>query len=222
VRHDALREQQSRLHLPSAAVVRQLQAAFNTATKRAPDADIEWVRQHFIHHAGASYFVTPNLYSVRKGDTDDEKKEELRALALNQLAGVMEDVKLIRVVTSRELQDFLKEESRESYSDLSSVRNKWRKEHKQAVAPQDEHKPIRNHSLLSKAERALDIAGWSEDSKRDIEVYRLVDTEGLTPLLSLLNDANLENGVTTAEAASLEAAERDKKPLAITHEPSKA
>lgn len=221
VRHDALRTQQSRLHLPSAAVVRQLQAAFNTATKRAPDADVEWVRQHFIHHAGASYFTIPNLYSVKK-DGPDSKKEERRALALNQLAGVMEDVKLIRVVTSRELQDFLKEESRESFSDLSAVRNKWRKEHKQAVAEREDYKPIRNHSLLSKAERALDIAGWSEDSKRDIEVYRLVDTEGLTPLLSLLNDANLENGVTTAETASLEAAERDKSRPAVTPQLSKA
>jgi hypothetical protein len=211
VRKDALQAQQARLHLPSAAVVRQLQAAFNTATKRAPDASIEWVRQHFVHHSGASYFVIPNLYSV-KTEGEGSKKEELRALALNQLAGVMEDVKLIEAVKPAQLKAFLLEESRESYTDLSAVRTKWRKDHK-VEKPVADVTPIRNHSLLSKAERALDIAGWSADSKRDIELYRLIDTEGLTPLLSLLNDANLEHGVTTAEAASLEAAERDRPSL---------
>ena len=42
---------------------------------------------------------------------------------------------------------------------------------------------IRNHGLFSKAERALEIAGWSEKARKDIEVFRLVDAEGLTPLL---------------------------------------
>jgi hypothetical protein len=46
---------------------------------------------------------------------------------------------------------------------------------------------IRNHGLFSKAERALEIAGWSEKARKDIEVFRLVDAEGLTPLLMVLN-----------------------------------
>jgi hypothetical protein len=49
-------------------------------------------------------------------------------------------------------------------------------------------KPIRNHGLFSKAERALQIAGWSEQAREDIEVFTLVDTEGLTPLLMVLNE----------------------------------
>ncbi len=48
--------------------------------------------------------------------------------------------------------------------------------------------PFRNHGLFSKAERALTIAGWSEQARRDVEVFRLVDTEGLTPILDVLND----------------------------------
>ncbi len=42
--------------------------------------------------------------------------------------------------------------------------------------------------LFSKAERALEVAGWSERARNDIEVFRLVDTEGLTPVLMVLNE----------------------------------
>ena len=52
----------------------------------------------------------------------------------------------------------------------------------------------------------MDIAGWSAESKRDVEVFRLVDTEGLTPLLSLLNEATLEKAKKTTEDASSDAA----------------
>lgn len=199
---DGFARQQASLHLPSPAVVRQLSAAFQTAVARAPDANLEWVRQHFIHHTGASYFVTPNLYGVNK-QGENSKKEELRALALNQLAGVMEDVKLIRTVSPRELQDFLKEEERASLSDLSTARNKWRERIKKTSGGETEI-PIRNHGLLSKAERALDIAGWSKESIRDIEVYRLIDVEGLTPLLSLLSQSTLDQGAQQAQDANRE------------------
>jgi len=47
---------------------------------------------------------------------------------------------------------------------------------------------VRNHGLFSKAERALQIAGWSEKARNDIEIFRLVDTDGLTPLLMVLNE----------------------------------
>jgi hypothetical protein len=63
---------------------------------------------------------------------------------------------------------------------------------------------LRNHGLLSKAQRALDIAGWSETAQRDLEVFRLIDCEGLTPLLALFNAATLAKGVESIEAARLE------------------
>ena len=47
---------------------------------------------------------------------------------------------------------------------------------------------IRNHGLFSKAERALEIAGWSQKAREDIEVFTLVEAEGLTPLLMVLNE----------------------------------
>ena len=54
--------------------------------------------------------------------------------------------------------------------------------------PEHSNRPIRNHGLFSKAEHALQIAGWSEKARNDVEVFRLVDTEGLTPLLMVLNE----------------------------------
>jgi hypothetical protein len=43
--------------------------------------------------------------------------------------------------------------------------------------------------LFSKAERALEMAGWSEAARRDVEIFRLVETDGLTPLLMVLNES---------------------------------
>src|SRR5947207_114682 len=81
--------------LRSAAVIRQLRTAFRTAIARAPNVDLDWMRRHFVHHGACSYFVIPNLYSV---DSIDDQ-EQLRALAINQLAGVLADLHLIRPLT---------------------------------------------------------------------------------------------------------------------------
>jgi hypothetical protein len=204
---------QTELHLPTEAVIQHLRTAMETAINRAPDADFEWIRRHFIHHDGSSYFVIPNLYSVH-----DDKKEELRALAMNQLAGVFDDLKLVRALSEKELRRFGSEEQRQSYSDLNAYRRKddsavaapaenpgWLKKTFGGSTPppqdasaetssDDAPRRLRNHSLLSKAERALDIAGWSTAAKSDVEVFRLVDTEGLTPLLIVLNRASLARG----------------------------
>ncbi len=77
---------------PSSAVVRQIRAAINTAIQRAPGANIEWVRRHFIYHRGGSYLVIPNLYSCDPKNEDECAK----ALAMNQLAGVLDDMDLVR------------------------------------------------------------------------------------------------------------------------------
>ena len=168
LRRDGLERNQARLHLPNMAVIRHLTAAIETAISRAPGADIEWVRKHLVHHGGTSFFIIPNLYSVEK----DNKDEELRALAINQLTGVLDDLELIRVLTPRELRRARREEARESRSRVQ------------------ENEQIRNHGLLSKGRRMLDIVGWSADAQRDMEVFHLVDTEGLTPLLTVLNEAS--------------------------------
>jgi hypothetical protein len=206
---DALAEAHKRLHLANDEVARHLTEAIQTAVARAPgdDADFEWIRKHFIHHNGASYFVIPNLYSVEQNDKD--KDEELRALAMNQLAGVLDDLKVVRALTPRELKRFGREELRDSFSDLTPFREERKllasgqpvKGHgglarffakpPNAPAGEDSSKHVRNHGLLSKAARALDIAGWSEKAQKDVEIFRLVDSEGLTPLLAVLNKVRL-------------------------------
>ncbi len=196
VRRDGLAANEARLRLPSTAVVEHLTRAIQTAIARSPgdDANFEWVRRHFIHHNGSSYFVIPNLYH-----TGQDKVEELRALAMNQLVGVFADLKLVRPLTRAEWTRLGKEEEHDSYSSLAPFRQHWREEHGEqtvaaepaAAAPSgvDKNKAMRNHGLLSKASRALEIAGWSPQAQEDVEIFSLVDTDGLTPLLIVLNDA---------------------------------
>ncbi len=211
-RRDGLAGSHARLRLPSAAVIQQLSAAFETAIAKAPDANLDWVRRHFIHHGDCSYFVIPNLYSVDKAD----EREELRALAINQLAGVLADLNLVRPLTASELKRFARDETRTSYGDLAALREEharartsfersalpWKIWVGRGVGESDDR--LRNHGLLSKAQRALDIAGWSATAQRDVEVFRLVDCDGLTPLLALFNAATLANGVASIEAARQE------------------
>lgn len=184
---------------------RQIRSAIDTAIARAPSEDIEWVRRHFIYHRTASYLVIPNLY----GADPNDKTESAKALAMNQLAGVLDDLDLIewpspgwpkswdRQLIKGDLKKLRDEEAEGSDTDLSEIRKSWiakrraknadlvLSEKDQAFEKAD---PLRNHGLFSKAERALEIAGWSESARRDIEIYRLVDTEGLTPILGVLND----------------------------------
>ncbi|MEO1543064.1 MAG: hypothetical protein AAFR75_03475 [Pseudomonadota bacterium] len=180
----------------SGAVARQVREAIGTAIARAPGADMEWVRRHFIYHNGASYFVIPNLHSC----DPDVPEEPSKALAMNQLAGVFDDLDLVRWPTAKEFDALRSEEEGDSKTDLSDIRRKRLEELQARKDAQDldldptkaerisKAEPTRNHGLLSKAERMLDITGWSDVAISDIEIYRLVDTEGLTPLLSVLNE----------------------------------
>ena len=185
---------------PPAAVVRQIRAAINTAIRRAPGASLEWVRRHFIYHKGVSYLVIPNLYSCDPNDEDEATK----ALAMNQLAGVLDDLDLVRWpqkgswwrFQKGELDKLKAEEKGASDTDLTEIRKAWLQELESRGIPEEILKdealekamPLRNHGLFSKAEKALTIAGWSAKARRDIEIFRLVDVEGLTPLLMVLNE----------------------------------
>jgi hypothetical protein len=197
---------------PSGALRRQINGAINTAIARA-GVDREWVQRHFIHHRRASYFVIPNLYASDPNNT----QEAARALAMNQLAGVLSDLGLVRWPNSGnwlrrgELAELKREEGYASDTDLSKVRTQWFAEQglQPDAARQHDDRPIRNHGLFSKAERALEIAGWSERARKDIEIFRLVDAEGLTPLLMVLNDGEpgpREQSETPIDAPALPAA----------------
>lgn len=175
---------------------RQIEDAISTAVARAENADMEWVRRHFVYHNKASYLVIPNLYSCNPED----KVESSRGLAMNQLAGVLDDMGIVRWPTEKEFLKLRKDEELSSLTDLTDIRRKRLADlQKQGGLKLDEakakdiaeHEPIRNHGLYSKAERALQIAGWSEAARRDIEIFKLEDVEGLTPLLDALNRSRL-------------------------------
>ena len=65
----------------------------------------------------------------------------------------------------------------------------------------------------------LHIAGWSPAAQGEAEIFRLVDCEGLTPLLALFSEATLEKG---AEAIESLRRERelltDDRPLQLADE----
>lgn len=204
-------ETQQQLRLPTREVVRQLRRAIDTAVQRIPDdkIDMEWVRRHFIHHYNASYFVIPNLHSV---DLSDDL-EKAKGVAMNQLAGVLDDLDLVRWPARKrwrfwkksELEELRDEENKESLTDIAAIKSRWKK------GRDDQGERVgnlRNHGLFSKAETVLRIAGWSNQACRDIEVFKLVDAEGLTPLLMVLNDAYSDdakpedNGQASAPAAT--------------------
>jgi hypothetical protein len=199
---------------PSSQVVRQIRGAINTAIQRAPGANIEWVRRHFIYHRGGSYLVIPNLYSCDPKNEDECAK----ALAMNQLAGVLDDMDLVRwpqsarwwrVRWKNELAQLKAEESEGSMTDLTDVRKAWLKrigKKPEEMTEEDQlfekAQPIRNHGLFSKAERALTIAGWSEKARRDVEIFPLENVEGLTPILMVLADDGTFKAQEEAEAAA--------------------
>lgn len=99
-----------------------------------------------------------------------EEDEAQNGQALNLLAGVLVDVKLIEFLSKRELETAQKEETRES---LSTVGDK-----------------IGHHGILYKARHALKHAGWSRHARKDVEIYRLKDEEGLSPFLKAFNQAD--------------------------------
>ena len=178
---------------PTGALVRQINEAIETAITRAPGADREWVRRHFVHHNKASYFVIPNLYSCNP----DDKDEAARAMAINQLAGVLSDLELVRwpkkgrrwLLQRGELDALKAEESLGSTTDLTEVRKKWAEQsglEGEEARKYAARRAVRNHGLFSKAERALQIAGWSESARNDVEIFKVVEAEGLTPLLMVL------------------------------------
>jgi hypothetical protein len=177
------------------------------------------VRRHFLHHSACSYFVIPNIYSV-----DQDEQEQLRALAINQLAGVLANLGLIRPLSESELKKFGREETRPSVTDLKALEQRhframaaaetsqipWRNWLPTTFTDLNKKDVPRQHGLLSKAQRTLDIAGWSAPAQNDVEIFRLVDCDGLTPLLALFNEATLAKG-----AEAIEEVRKEQERLAV-------
>ena len=203
----------NRNQLTGAEIVRTRRAirtALEPATMASPDADLDWVRRHIFHHIGtrsswvsrnvhdqlsskntASFFVIPNLSAIPinapKGETQ-RPDEEQRGLAMNQVAGVLTDSDVIRALSEKELKHARDEMKRQSKTRLH-----------------DDDK-MQNHGMLAKAHRALQMAGWSDQACNDMEIFRLVEADGLLPLLIILQDSSTgEEGAGEEEDAAIAA-----------------
>ena len=159
----------------------------------------------------------PSPYCVWKTEIQTLRTLRIICAAINQLAGVLADLNLVRPLTASELKRFARDETRTSYGNLAALREQhakartnferkalpWKMWVRQAGVGESDDR-LRNHGLLSKAQRALDIAGWSVAAQCDVEVFRLVDCDGLTPLLALFNAATLAKGIESIEATRRE------------------
>jgi len=205
------------IHVPPQDAVQHVRRMIASAICRAENANPEWAARHFISHRNKAYLVIPNLYSGDPNDVDECTK----ALAINQLAGMLIDHGIVRWPQSRkwwllrqgELDKLKAEEKLGSGTDLTDVRKAWLKELKGRGIPEEQLKdealdkamPLRNHGLFSKAERALAIAGWSEKARRDIEIFPLTSADALTLVLVALSEPLLSDGSTVDAASSTSA-----------------
>ncbi len=164
--------------------------------------DVEWIRKHLIHHRKKSYFVIPNLAQCELSEPVEREK----ALALNKLSGVLDDLRVVRWPYPRqwfggrwrsELEVLRAEERLKSTTDLSEVRRELSdatsEDERKRLQAKIDNAPYRNHGLFSKAETALQSAGWTDRARADVEIFVLTDTEGMTPLLAVFNEVKKRN-----------------------------
>lgn len=188
----------------------RVRKAIDTAIGRAPGTSRDWLHLHLIHHNDKAYFVIPNLYrcgevperyrreaekaEVERSEQEHDEAalelmpgeerrmladEKARGLAMNQVAGVLHTLGLIKLLKPKDLKWFVEEEKRESLTDLDPLRHRHRDD-------KPEVRGLRNHGLLSKARRALDVGGWNAPARRDVEIFEVLDKDGITPLLTIL------------------------------------
>jgi hypothetical protein len=127
-----------------------------------------------------------------------------------------------------ELDVLKEEESQASDTDLTEIRKNWIKEIERrgnvALSEKDQEfmtaDPLRNHGLFSKAERALTIAEWSAEARRDVEVFRVVDVDGLTPILMVLNEESeraKSSDQSVPPSGSIDGGPLDPQPAQLTY-----
>lgn len=179
-----------------------IRTAISSAEDDDTDVNLEWVRRHVVHHIGhygrramvlspglydkvtaentAAFLVIPNLGSVPR---EAGQREERRALALNQVAGVLTDARLVRAASDRELANARREMTKKARTRLDGQESE-------------------NVGLIAKAHRALEMAGWSHGASDDPEIFRLVDVDGLLPLLTILSERGEPEAAESASASA--------------------
>jgi hypothetical protein len=211
-RHHGLSAIHANLKLPALSATEALRAAIKIAVMAAPGTHLDWVRQHLIHHDGASYFVIPSLHAVDANDRD----AELRAVAINQLAGVLVDLKLVRGVSETAMRQHGRSANAGELSQSNASSDQAHGGRAVRLLDlfvgkaQTATPSLQNRGLIARARRALAIAGWSTAAASDVELFKLSSNEGITPLLALLNEKTIEHDKTA----------QDQGPLALTPMPA--
>ncbi len=221
-RRDSLDDTLQRMYEPSEVSIREIASIVRTSLMVAPDTTLEWVRKHFFSHLGYSYFAIPNL-----ADCPPNTGRENKALAINQLAGVLNKMKLIQALDrpKRGYRRHIRRDLSRGY-----LESRWREaldaasvteppEGRDAEAPDFQNTVLRWWSLwltrrvenrwwrpdfVAKAERALEIAGWSDEERGRPEVYFVYHREGLEPILTVLEKgeaAGLHDAPTAPEGS---------------------
>ena len=205
VRDDGLAGTQARLHRGATVRHPPAHSAFDTAIARAPGADLEWVQQT-LHPSRRRVILRDPQPLPRQGRRrprkrpaagrchtrpgakgDKEEVEERRALAMNQLAGVMSDLKLIRALTEKELIRFGEQELRDSASDLEAIRERREAMSTAPAARPAERatKPRAVPSAVAGQERSprqqrRDAQSWAAVQGHAHAGHRQVEQEGAT------------------------------------------
>ncbi|MCI4662520.1 MAG: hypothetical protein MRY63_11955 [Neomegalonema sp.] len=202
VRNDKFERNVAQVKLASPRVIRELAHAFENVIRLAPDADLTWIRKHFLVHDGQSFFVIPSLYRCDPGE------EARKGLAINQFAGVLDEFDLIVPISDEQRRAYWDNDPRRmsiTYVEDKLQDAEWAKQLRDEAAKG--LREGREPGLFGKSRRALELAGWGADARHNPQVWRLVDDEGLTPLLDVLEEAS--GFVSASEAAPLASAPAD-------------
>lgn len=209
-RYDSLDDTLQRLKEPSDTLINELSKVFKTVLEVAPNTKLDWVRRHFFSHLGYSYFVIPSL--ARVGTDDRDNPIGRRALAVNQLAGVMTKLQLVQALdrprrtslrrVNRSIGNYESEarwvEALDAASrsvDLVSLKAASESEPDDAYDFQNtvSRWPFAKVQLrkyrpdfLEKAKKTLEIAEWSGAALEKPEIYFVYHREGLEPILTVL------------------------------------
>ena len=189
-RKDAFERDVARVSLVNQTVINELARAVRVAIRNVPGLSFEIVRMHFIAHKGEAFMVTPNIYRC-----DSSNREEIRrGIAMNQVAGVLDEYKLIRPFTEKERKRYWNEDPRRIATDKLD-----KQETGEVPAEQLERmkKQVEKAwetggeaGLFGKARRTMQAAGWSDSATLNPEIWPLVSRAGLTPLLMVLDVAS--------------------------------
>ena len=94
---------------------------------------------------------------------DITENEDLKGRALNTFVAKLHDLNLVRAPGWWAMWKARQAERRWSRSNIEDK--------------------VRNHALLSKARHQLKHLKWSQQARKDVEVYELIDVEGFIPFM---------------------------------------